>query len=136
MSASWLKMVYASQLADMGQPDEGLQQVKSLLKGTPDDREVYINLANMYNRLKRWQDADAALDKAAQLATKPEEKENIEFLRAAALERQKKYDQAEESFRKILTTSPDNSAVRNYLGYMLADYGNRIDEALAMIKKA
>ena len=29
-----LKMVYAAQLADMGQPDAGLQQVKSLLKGT------------------------------------------------------------------------------------------------------
>jgi len=131
-----LKMVYASQLADSGKTDAGLDMVKSLLNGSPDDREVYINLANMYNRLKRWQDADAALDKAAQLATKPEEKENIEFLRAAALERQKKYDQAEEGFRKILATSPDNGAVLNYLGYMLADHGNRIDEALAMIKKA
>jgi len=131
-----LKMVYASQLADMGQPDEGLQQVKSLLKGTPDDREVYVNLANMYNRLKRWQDADAALDKAEQLSIKPEDKENIAFLRAAALERQKKYDQAEELFRKILTTSPDNAAVLNYLGYMFADHGTKLDEALGMIKKA
>ncbi len=131
-----LKMVYASQLADTGQADAGLQQVKSLLKGTPEDREVYINLANMYNRQRRWQDAEAALDKAEQLSTKPEDKENISFLRAAALERQKKYDQAEELFRKLLTTSPDNSAVLNYLGYMLADHGTRLDEALGMIKKA
>jgi tetratricopeptide (TPR) repeat protein len=131
-----LKMVYASQLADMGQTDEGLKQVKSLLKGTADDREVYIALANMYNRLKRWQEADEALDKAEKLATKPEEKENIIFLRAAALERQKKYDQAEDLFRKILTTTPDNAAVLNYLGYMLADHGTHLDEALGMIKKA
>ena len=41
--------------------------MKALLKGTPDDREVYIALANMYSRLKRWQEAEAALDKAAQL---------------------------------------------------------------------
>ena len=131
-----LKMVYASQLADMGKPEEGLQQVKSLLKGTPDDREVYIALANMYNRLRRWQEADDALDKAEKLATKPEEKENIIFLRAAALERQKKYDEAENLFRKILTDAPDNAAVLNYLGYMLADHGTRLDEALGMIKKA
>jgi tetratricopeptide (TPR) repeat protein len=131
-----LKMVYASQIADTGQPEQGLQMVKSLLKGTPDDREVYIALANMYSRLKRWPEAEAALDKAAPLATKQEDKENIEFLRAADLERQKKYPEAEAAFRKILTESPDNAAVLNYLGYMLADHNMQLDEALGMIKKA
>lgn len=131
-----LKMVYASQIADMGQPEEGLRQVKSLLNGTPDDREVYVALANMYSRLKRWADSEAMLDKAEQLATKPEDRENIEFLRAADYERQKKYDQAEAAFRKILTKSPDNAAVLNYLGYMLADHNLKLDDALAMIKKA
>jgi tetratricopeptide (TPR) repeat protein len=131
-----LKMVYAGQLADMGHEEEGLRQVKALLNGTPDDREVYVNLANMYNRMKRWADADAALDKAETLAAKPDDKENIQFLRAAALERQKKYEQSEELFRKILATSPDNAAVLNYLGYMLVDHGTKLDEALGMIKKA
>lgn len=131
-----LKMVYASQLADMGQVDAGIEQVKSLLKGNADDREVYVNLATMYNRLKRWQEAESALDKADQLASKQEEKENIAFLRAASLERQKKYDQAEEVFRRILVTNPNNPAVLNYLGYMFADHGQKLDEALGMIKKA
>ena len=131
-----LKMVYASQIADMGQPDEGLRQVKALLKGTPDDREVYVAIANMNSRLKRWSDAEAALDKAQQLATKSEDKQNIEFLRAANLERQKKYDEAEATFRKILTDNPDNATVLNYLGYMLADHSTKLDDALAMIKKA
>jgi len=131
-----LKMLYASQIADEGQPDAAIDQVKSLLKGTPDDREVYINLATMYSRLKRWPEAEAALDKAEQLSTKPEDKEAVEFLRASGYERQKKYDQAEDLFRKILEQSPDNSTVLNYLGYMLADHGTKLDEALAMIKKA
>src|SRR5436853_3131386 len=52
-----LKMVLASQLADSGQPEVGLQQVKSLLTGKPEDREVYIALAQMYSRLKRWNEA-------------------------------------------------------------------------------
>ena len=131
-----LKMVYASQVADSGQPDVALDQVKALLKGTPEDREVYINLATMYSRLKRWSEAEAALDKAEQLSTKREDKETVEFLRASGYERQKKYDQAEDLFRKILNQSPDNSTVLNYLGYMLADHGTKLDEALAMIKKA
>jgi tetratricopeptide (TPR) repeat protein len=131
-----LKMVYAAQLADMGKPDEGLQQVKSLLTGKPEDREVYITLAQMYSRLKRWPEAEEALDKASQLSVKDEDKEYAEFLRGSTYERQKKYDQAEQVFRKVLGSDPDNAAVLNYLGYMLADRGQKLDEALIMIKKA
>ena len=131
-----LKMVYAAQLADMGQPDAGLEQVKSLLDGSAQDRDVYVSLAQMYSRQKRWPDAEAALDKAAKLSTKDEDKEYVEFLRGSTYERQKKYEQAEEVFRKVLAADPQNAAVLNYLGYMLADRGSKLDEALIMIKKA
>jgi len=131
-----LKMVYAGQLADQGQPDQALEQVKSLLKGTPEDREVYVTLAQMYTRLKRWPEADAALDSAAKLSVKDDDKEYVEFLRGSTLERQKKYDEAEQIFRKVLANDPDSAAVLNYLGYMLADRGVKLDEALIMIKKA
>jgi len=131
-----LRMVYAAQLADMGKADEGLQQVQSLLKGKPEDREVYITLAQMYSRLKRWPEAEQSLDKAEQLSVKDDDKEYVEFLRGSTYERQKKYDQAEDVFRKVLATDPQNAAVLNYLGYMLADRGQKLDEALIMIKKA
>jgi len=131
-----LKMVYAAQLADMGRADEGLQQVKNLLKGTPDDREIYITLAQMNSRLKRWSDAEEALDKATQLSSREEDKEYVDFLRGSTYERQKKYEQAEEVFRKVLANDPQNAAVLNYLGYMLADRGMKLDESLIMIKKA
>jgi len=131
-----LKMVYAAQLADMGQPDVGLQQVKALLKGTPEDREVYIALSQMYSRLKRWQEADEALNKAEQLSTKQEDKQYIYFLRGSIYERQKQYGPAEEMFRKVLAIDPQNTMTLNYLGYMLADRGAKLDEALTLIKKA
>jgi tetratricopeptide (TPR) repeat protein len=131
-----LKMVYASQLADMGQPDAGLQQVKSLLQGKPEDREVYIALAQMYGRLKRWPEAEEALDKAEQLSTKDDDKGYVIFLRGSTYERQKKYEPAEEMFRKVLSSDPQNASALNYLGYMLADRGIKLDEALNFIKKA
>jgi len=131
-----LKMVYAAQLADMGQVDAGLDQVKSLLKGTPEDRDVYITLAQMYTRLKRWPDAEASLDKAAELSVKDEDKEYVDFLRGSTYERQKKYDKAEDVFRKVLVTDPQNAAVLNYLGYMLADRNVKLEESLILIKKA
>ncbi len=132
-----LRMVYAAQLADMGQADSGLQQVKGLLKGgSPEDREVYITLAQMYSRLKRWPDAEEALDKAEQLSSKDDDKQYVYFLRGSTYERQKRYEPAEEMFRKVLGGDPQNATALNYLGYMLADRGIKLEEALAMIKKA
>src|SRR5246500_5019959 len=131
-----LQMVYAAQLADSGQPDKALAEVQSLLKNKPEDRDVYITLAQMNTRLKRWDDAQHALDKAEQLSTKPDDKEYVYFLRGSTLERQKKYDQAEEMFRKVLANDPQNSMALNYLGYMLADRGVKLEEALGLIKKA
>lgn len=131
-----LKIVYASQIADMGQSDQAIQQVKSMLKGNADDRDIYVRLAMMYSRLKRWTDADAMLDKAEQLSTKPEDRQEIAFLRASGYERQKRYAEAEELFRKLIKEAPDNAAALNYLGYMMADRGENLDEALGYIKKA
>jgi predicted Zn-dependent protease len=131
-----LQMVYASQLADSGQPDAALKQVRSLLKGAPEDREVYISLSQMYARLKRWPEAEEALDQADKLSTRPEDKQFVLFQRGSTLERQKKYEAAEETFRKLLADDPQNAMTLNYLGYMMADRGVRLEEALAMIQKA
>ena len=54
----------------------------------------------------------------------------------AIYERQKKFDQAEQEFRKVLDVNPGNASVLNYYGYMLADRGVRLDEATAMIQQA
>jgi tetratricopeptide (TPR) repeat protein len=131
-----LKMVYASQLADSGQPDAALQQVKALLTGKPEDREVYIALSQMYSRLKRWPEAEEASNKADQLSSKPEDKQYTAFVKGSIYERQKKYDTAEQEFKKILNSDPQNAMTLNYYGYMLADRGVRLDEALGYIRKA
>jgi tetratricopeptide (TPR) repeat protein len=131
-----LKLVYAAQLADMGQPEEGVRQAKTLLRATPEDREVYLALAQMYTRLKQWPEADEALDKATRLSTKDEDREYVGFLRGSAYEKEKKYDAAEEAFRKVLVNDPQNAAALNYLGYLLAERGTKLDEALTLTKKA
>jgi predicted Zn-dependent protease len=131
-----LKLLYAAQLADNGQVEQGFAQANSLLKGNPDDREVYVALSQMYGRLKRWKEAETALDKARELSTKPDDKDYVNFLQASMYERQKRFDDAEHVFKTVLSTDPNNAMVLNYLGYMLADRGVRLDEALGYVKKA
>jgi tetratricopeptide (TPR) repeat protein len=131
-----LRLVLDSQLADQGQPDQALADVRSMLKGTPADREIYIALAQMYSRLKRWPDAEQAIEKATQLSKKADDKEYALFLHGSIYERQKKYDQAEQLFRQVLAIDSQNAMTLNYLGYMMADHGSHVEEALGYIKRA
>jgi tetratricopeptide (TPR) repeat protein len=131
-----LKMVLAAQQADMGDGDRALKSVQALLKGAPADRAVYITLAQMNTRLKRYSDAEQALDKAEQLATKQDDKEYVWFLRGSTFERQKRYAEAEVQFRKVIASDPQHAMALNYLGYMLADQNTKLDEAFSYIKRA
>ena len=131
-----IQLTYANQLVDTGEVDEGLALAKAQLTGGAGDREVEEDLAQTYIGLKRFKDASEQLDKADALASKPDEKLSVLFLRGMYYDRQKMYDQAEAQFRKALVFDPQNAAVLNYLGYMLADQGQKLPEALKLIRQA
>jgi tetratricopeptide (TPR) repeat protein len=131
-----LQMVAASQRADLGDAGPAIEQVKLMLKGTADDRDVYLTLSQMYSRVKNWPEAEASVNKALALSTKPDDKIYATFVAGSIYERQKKYELAEESFHKVLAEDPKNAQALNYLGYMLADRNVRLEEALGYIRKA
>ncbi len=131
-----LQLIAASQQADMGNPQPAIQRVQGMLKNNNDDREVYIALAQMYSRTKQWKEAEQNIDKAMALSTKQEDKDYVNFVAGSIYERQKKYDLAEEEFRKVIANDPKNAMALNYLGYMLADRGTRLDESLGYIRRA
>jgi tetratricopeptide (TPR) repeat protein len=131
-----LRMVLDAQLADNGDPDKPIADVRSLLKGTPEDRDVYLRLAIMYTRLKLYRDAEEALNQAEGLYPKAEDKEYVYFLRGDLYEHEKKFDEAEGEFKKVLAITPQSAAALNYLGYMNADRDVRLEESLNYIKLA
>src|SRR5271167_600170 len=143
-----IQLMLAGQLADTSKAEEGIKLAKAQLKGKPGDREVHLALAQMYTRMRRWKDAADEIDAADALSTSKtnaqgvsvpanaDDKIYIYFLRGALDERQKHYDSAEEQFRKILAIDSNNSMTLNYLGYMLADRGVKLDDALTMVQKA
>ncbi|MGC2323719.1 MAG: tetratricopeptide repeat protein, partial [Terriglobales bacterium] len=131
-----LKLVLAGQLADTGQAEKGLAMAKSLLKGTGEDREVYIALAQINSRLKHWSEAEEDISKAGGLASKPEDRDYVQFVMGSIYERQKRYEPAEAAFKKVLASDPRSAVTLNYLGYMMADRGTHLEEALGYIKKA
>ncbi len=134
-----IQLMYAGQLTDTGSVDQGIALAKAQLQatiGTSEERDSHLALAQIYTRLKRWQDASAELASADTLATKPDEKLYVYFLRGTLYDREKKYEEAEAEFRKALAIDPQNATVLNYLGYMFADRGVRLPEAITLIRKA
>jgi tetratricopeptide (TPR) repeat protein len=135
-----MRMVLDAQLADMGEFDQAVSDVSSMLKGGAEDRDIYIRLGIIYTRAKRWSEAEQVLGKAEELSTKPEDKAYAEFLRGDLYQRQKLFDKAESQFRMVLASTPPSdpqaAATLNYLGYMNADRGVKLDESLGMIKQA
>jgi tetratricopeptide (TPR) repeat protein len=131
-----LKLMLAGELADQDKADEGLALAKGLLNNSSDDRTVWIAISQIDIRLRRWKDAEDALDKAEPLTTRKEDRTYLLFLRGELAERQKHFDPAEQLFKQVLDIDPSNAMTLNYLGYMLADKGIRLPEALKMIHKA
>ncbi len=123
-------------LGESGQTDEGVKMLRSQLGGKAGDREVYLNIAQVYERGRRYKEAEEAAKAAEVLPGQPRDNEMVWFLLGAIYERQKVFDRAEEQFKKVLAVNPRNAPVLNYYGYMLGDLGIRLDEAESLVKRA
>jgi tetratricopeptide (TPR) repeat protein len=130
------KLMLAGELADQGKPDEGLAMARTQLDNSDNDRTVWLAIGQIDIRLRRWKDTEDAFNKAGALTTKTEDKTYLLFLRGELAERQKHYEPAEQFFRQALELDPNSSMTMNYLGYMMADKGTRLTEALSLIRKA
>lgn len=132
-----VQLMYGFQLADTGQVDKGLALATAQLGGTADeDRATRIALSNIDLRTKRSADALTELGKAEALSTKPDDKAYVALMRATVLDHDKNFDAAEVEYRKVLAVDANNVSALNDLGYMLADRGIKLQEALVMIQKA
>jgi len=129
-------VIYARTLADAGKPKEGAEVLSGLLQSNPDNIEIYVNLSQVYLQDKRYGDAEKILRRAENKTTDSQNNERLKIQLAAIYEKQKDFDRAESVFKEILKVNPQNAVALNYIGYMLADRGVRLDEAVRYVKEA
>jgi tetratricopeptide (TPR) repeat protein len=134
-SDSSIRASQALLLGENSQTDDAVKLLQTDLKGTPDDRDTYLNLSQVYERGKRFSDAEEAARKAESFAKGPQDNETAWLMLGAVYERQKQFDKAEIEFKKVLEVNPKNAQVLNYYGYMLADRGTRLDEAQDLVQR-
>ena len=131
-----LTVTLAMLYGEKGDADTATKLLTPLLQGNASDLELYLDLAQVQERGRKYDEAAQSADRALSLARDSSDKVSAYFLLGAIYERQKLFDQAEQQFQKALALDPDNASVLNYYGYMLADRGLRLSDATAMIQRA
>jgi tetratricopeptide (TPR) repeat protein len=122
-------------LAELGKTDEAASDLKKTFDGKS-DRATYLSLADVYEKGRKYDDMAKALDSAEKLSTTDDDKIGVWFMRGAMYERMNRLDKAEVEFRKVLKVDPDNAGAMNYIGYMLSDRNQRLEESLKLIQQA
>ncbi|HEU4925982.1 MAG TPA: tetratricopeptide repeat protein [Vicinamibacterales bacterium] len=86
--------------------------------------------------LRQTNDLAGAEDIARRLrAAAPEDPRGM-YVLAQVLEAKKDFEGAERALRDILQRDPSDATALNYLGYMLAERGQRLDEAVDLVQRA
>jgi len=126
-------LVYARALADAGRTKEGAELLNKMLLADPSNVDIYVNLSQVYLQGKKYSDAEKVLRRAEDRKL---DSERVKFQLATIYERQKDFDRAESLFKEIIKDNPKNATALNYIGYMLADRGVRLEEAVGYVKEA
>lgn len=127
----------ALNLEQIDRGDEAVVLLKKAIADNPQSLDPLISLGNLYRSRKDFQNANDAYDKAIALIGPPQPGHwNLLYSSGIALERLKRWPEAEARFKKALELSPDQPFVLNYLGYSWVDQNINLEEAFKMLQKA
>ncbi len=121
----------AELLLRLGRQAEGNEVLARL--GASDNAQQVLAAAQTYQRLERYGDSIPILE---QLLARDRGNAAAAFLLGAARERAGQPEAAETAFRRALEIEPTFHPALNYLGYMWAEKGEKLPEALDLVRRA
>jgi tetratricopeptide (TPR) repeat protein len=113
--------------------DEAEDALKEALNKGVSDASIYASLGYLFVLQKKYTEAIKNYTIAIEKAPK---NDLYKFYLAAALDRLGKKDEAIKMLEDIVSASPDFPEVYNYLGYLYAEEGKKLDRAITLIQKA
>lgn len=127
----------AGALKSQGRADAAIEALQALARTNGDIQRVHFALGDLLRSEERFDEAEVAYTAAIDLGTAAKSEDWVlYFYRGICHEQSKDWAPAEADFRKALELNPTQPQVLNYLGYGLVDRGEKLEEALGMIKKA
>jgi tetratricopeptide (TPR) repeat protein len=128
-----LARLEAQALRQGGKADQAFAILEGAVQRHADDPDAHLALAELYSAAGRGAQAVKVLQDAQ---TKFPGESSLTFELAAVLEKQKKFSESEAVFRQLIAKDPEHAGALNYLGYMLADRGERLTESVDLIQRA
>ncbi len=134
------KLMLAEFLTESFKEKQAVDELKDLMDYGIRNFEVYESLGNAYRHGEEFKLANIAYSEALKSTDKLKfDDKNLwltYFFRGIAREQMKDYERAMDDLRKALEFVPEQPQVLNYLGYMLIERRENLDEALKMIELA
>jgi tetratricopeptide (TPR) repeat protein len=116
---------------------EAIERLKTVLTKEPKNIEAWTSLGNIYRVSSDNPNAVDAYTAAINLLPATGTTNwQLYYNRGISFDHLKSFEKSEADFRKALAMAPDEPSILNYLGYSLIDRGQKLDEAIAMVKKA
>ncbi len=106
---------------------------QALSNSLSQEADIYLAIGLLHMQKKDYREALKNFKKARELAPESDE---VYFRLGAAYERMGSWIRAVYHLRKAIRLNPENAEALNYLGYMFAEKGIRLNEALELITKA
>lgn len=121
------------QLLDQnGRGEEGRRLLATHMAPDSDVDQLFF-AAQVLQQLESYKEMLPLLERARNAAP---DSTRVLFLLGATQERLGAFDQAAEVFLQLLEVEPNHAPSLNYLGYMWADRGENLEQALDMIRRA
>ena len=115
--------------------EEGLAMAKQAFDASPTDRDAAVTYADLLRANERYAESARVLDGViAQAGGAPDWR--LLYMRGIALERSGQWPAAEKDLTAALAQQPNEPDLLNYLGYAWIDRGERLSEAMDMVKRA
>ena len=126
--------VFQGEVLIAGGDDEAARILyKGLLRDAGGASDAYQKVSEALLRQKHYDLAETILKEGTRSHPKDDA---LLFARGAALERQGRSVEAERLLARSIQINPNNAMALNYLGYMLADRGVRLQEAMDYVRRA
>lgn len=123
----------AQALQKNGAFEQGLAIVRKTVEAHASDPAAYVALADFYGGANR---AGEAVDVLKDASQKFPRDTSVLFQLGGMLDKQKRHTEAEQTFRQLLERDPRHAPSLNYLGYILAERGERLEESVTYIQRA
>jgi len=110
-----------------------LSRLRTVVRESPGAENAYVLLSSALLQQKKYRQLLTETEAALAL---PKVSVQLLLNRAAAFEGLKQYEEAAGQIKKLFIIDPDNAEALNFLGYLYAEQGIRLDEAENLILRA